>query len=688
MLLVARMPHPQCHNLVRLLRSLLQPGRVERAIAVAMLCALGCGANEPASEEVAQWVAREELPEGPAPGLSADARVETWELLTADQAAIRSPSDGGGQARIIEAPEAGVPAATPAKITLEYEAGPLGIAEGGVVFLQPSPFWDWDPPQIRDPRGPAYTTFSTAAEGVELEADDTSGAFLALRIGGRALEPGETIRFVYGDGPIGARVDRYAERDSPLYISVDGDGDGVRGLTHPSPHVDVLAHDPEQLHGVIRSTATPTDSVRITVGALDALGNAAPVQQGGIRLLGVPESVDLPEFFDLSGQENGHLTLSSTGWPEGIHRLQLEGTGELQGLSAAVNPIVVREGIDRVLWGDLHGHSQISDGTSTPDQYYNYARQVAGLDVTALTDHDHWGMAPLDADSSAWKSIRDSVQRYQEPERFVTLLGYEWTNWLHGHRHVLYFDQEDNREIYSSLDPDYDTPDELWAALRGQAALTFAHHSAGGPVFTNWRDYPPDPVLEPLTEIVSVHGSSEAADSPHPIHRPVAGNYVRDALNAGYPLGFIGSGDSHDGHPGLVQLADPGGAGGLAAIRSESLTREGVLEALRARRTYSTDGARIWLDVRLDDEPMGSILMPHGDDAPATQTLQIEVAGTAPIERIDLIRSGQIARIDGDGQQDLKLSRKIPRLGSGEYHYVRVIQRDGRTAWSSPIFAR
>ncbi|MAJ60217.1 MAG: hypothetical protein CL936_08860 [Deltaproteobacteria bacterium] len=666
-------------------RRALQP---KAALAIAMLFVIGCDASEPTPEEVAHFVAREELPEGPAPGLSADARVETWELLTADQAAIRSPSDGGGQARIIKAPEAGVPAATPAKITLEYEAGPLGIAEGGVVFLQPSPFWDWDPPQIRDPSGPAYTSFSTSAEGVELEADDSSGAFLALKIRGRALEPGETIRFVYGDGPIGARVDRYAERDSPLYVSVDGDGDGVRGLTHPSPHVDVLAHPPEQLHGVIRSTATPNDPVRITVGALDALGNAAPVHQGGIRLIGAPDSVGLPEFLDLSGQENGHLTLTSTGWPEGIHRLQLEGTGELQGLSATVNPIVVREGIDRVLWGDLHGHSQISDGTSTPDQYYDYAREVAGLDVTALTDHDHWGMAPLDADSSAWKSIRDSVHRYQEPERFITLLGYEWTNWLHGHRHVLYFDRENDREIYSSLDPDYDTPDELWAALRGQSALTFAHHSAGGPVSTNWRDYPPDPVLEPLTEIVSVHGSSEAADSPHPIYQPVAGNYVRDALNAGYPLGFIGSGDSHDGHPGLVQLADPRGAGGLAAIRSESLSREGVLESLRARRTYATDGARIWLDVRLDGEPMGSILEPSPDGAPATQTLQIEVAGTAPIERIDLIRSGQIAQIDAEGQEDLQISRKIPRLGRGEYHYVRVIQRDGRTAWSSPIFAQ
>ena len=126
--------------------------------------------------------------------------------------------------------------------------------------------------------------------------------------------------------------------------------------------------------------------------------------------------------------------------------------------------------------------------------------------------------------------------------------------------------------------------------------MTFAHHSAGGPIATNWA-YPPDPVLEPLTEVVSVHGSSEAADSPDLIYSPVPGNFVRDVLDRGFELGFVGSGDSHDGHPGLSQIAS--GTGGLAAILSEDLTREGVLEALRARRTYATNGPRILLHASL-----------------------------------------------------------------------------------------
>ena len=37
------------------------------------------------------------------------------------------------------------------------------------------------------------------------------------------------------------------------------------------------------------------------------------------------------------------------------------------------NPLVVREAVPRILWGDLHGHSQLSDGTGTLDDYFWYA---------------------------------------------------------------------------------------------------------------------------------------------------------------------------------------------------------------------------------------------------------------------------------------------------------------------------
>jgi hypothetical protein len=354
----------------------------------------------------------------------------------------------------------------------------------------------------------------------------------------------------------------------------------------------------------------------------------------------------------------------------GIYRIRGRATGELADFEAESNPLVVRDAIPTLLWADLHGHSSLSDGTGTPDDYFEYARDVAALDIIALTDHDHWGMRFLDAAPELWQRIRQATQRFHRPGEFVTLLGYEWTSWLQGHRHVLYFSDPSDpaAEILSSMDPRYQTPDQLWSALSGRAALTFAHHSAGGPVSTNWRFAPP-PELEPVTEVVSVHGSSEAPDSPNPIYSPVRGNYVRDVLQLGYRLGFIGSGDSHDGHPGLAGLATSDGSTGLAAIVGAERTRTSVLAALRARQTYATNGPRIYLAVRLEDT-----------------SLDFEVAGTAPIAYIDFIRSGLTASLPGEGERDRVGQRTIPRLAAGEYLYIRVVQEDGGAAWSSPFY--
>ena len=181
-----------------------------------------------------------------------------------------------------------------------------------------------------------------------------------------------------------------------------------------------------------------------------------------------------------------------------------------------------------------------------------------------------------------------------------------------------------------------------------------------------------------------MHGSSEAPDSPTPIYDPVAGNFVRDALGRGYRFGFVGSGDGHDGHPGLAQLASP--IGGLAAILSEERTREGVLAALRARRVYATNGPRILLRTALGSHPMGSSL-PVGPGGSTSETLFVSVVSPQPLERVDLIRSGRVIdTIELSGERDVTLERRVAELRPGEYVYVRAVQRDGGAAWSSPIY--
>jgi hypothetical protein len=614
--------------------------------------------------------------EGPERSLSPGARPEIVAALRDDLAAERHPADGGGRAWLEADPEGldRVSAGEAGRWTVVYEAGKLGIAEGGWLFFQVPPHWGWSDPQPRLAEAPGYTRVTSDAAGVVLEPATLDAGLLGIRITGRALSPAETVRIVYGAGAAGARADRFAERRSRFWIAVDGDGDGIRGLIAEPPEVTVTAGPPAGLALHLPSTAAPGESVRLAVAALDARGNATSGPDAEIEIWGADEGL---EFADRLRLEGGRGTIEVNVLRAGVWRLEARTPEGLQGRS---NPLVVTAEPSRVLWADLHGHSNLSDGTGTPEDYFTYARDVAGLDVVALTDHDHWGLRALSQHPEMWAEIERQTERFNAPGRFVTLLGYEWTSWLHGHRHVLYF--ADRGTVLSSIDPDYETPRQLWQALRGRSALTFAHHSAGGPIATNW-EYPPDPELEPVTEIVSVHGSSEAPDSPGLIYQPVPGNFVRDVLDRGYRLGLVGSGDGHDGHPGLSHLASP--SGGMAAILASETDRESVLEALRARRVYATNGPRIVLTAELAGRPMGSVLAL--EELGAAPVLTARVVAPAPLEGIDLVGSGGVIETAGcDGAVDCELSRPMAGLRAGGYLYLRARQIDGGTAWSSPFF--
>lgn len=642
-----------------------------RALLLLLLAGL-CACAEPQASAPATPTART----GPA-----TARWEVADQMREDLNTARHPSDGGGRAWLEAAPGETVHATvgTPGRWTIIYEAGPLGIVDGGMLYLQVSPFWGWSTPQANIPAKQGFTQVTTDAPGVFLKARTLDEQLLGIAIHGEPLKAGQQVRIVYGAGEAGATADRFAERGSTFWLAVDGDGDGVRKLIAESPMVDVQPGPAERVVVTLPSTAHPETTVRLTVAVLDGRGDAGVAFEGPIGLVSDPPGLGLPPTITLTAADAGRKTIEVWVPAESLYRVRAVFTKGPDGVS---NPMLVAKGARRVLWADLHGHSNYSDGTGLPEDFFRYARDVAALDVVSLTDHDHWGMQFLDQHPEMWERIRAQTTRFNEPGRFVTLQGFEWTSWIYGHRHVLFFDDES--PLLSSLDPATSSPTQLWTALRNRKALTVAHHSAGGPIAVDWA-IAPHPMFEPVTEIVSVHGSSEAADTPGRIYDPVEGNYVRDALKRGYRLGFIGSGDSHDGHPGLTHLAGP--SGGLAAIFSDELTREAVYEALRARRTYATNGPRIFLSALLDDDLMGAVL-PAAKDAQAVAKLVVRVVAPEPIDHIDIIRNGAVEEYVIVKDTIARVQRSIRALAAGEYLYVRVVQANGGAAWSSPFFAQ
>jgi hypothetical protein len=624
--------------------------------------------------------------EAPARDWPAGAMVEQHLAMLADKQGSYGPGDGGGSARLVEASDA--VAGGRGRFVLEYKAGPLGIAAGGALFLQVSPFWGWSTPQVVDPFSAGYTTVRCDAAAVTLAAETVAPQCLRVRIDGAALPAASAITIDYGAGVERATVDRFAEAAEAFYLWVDGDGDGTRQLIASDPRVAIKAGPPMDLRVTIPSEAAIGQPIEVTLAFLDAAANAAPDFTGTVTLEG--DGLELPESVEFTAADRGRKKVMAVAATPGVRGIVAHAAGR----DSESNPILVSSAPRTLLWADLHGHSQLSDGTATPDEYFEYARDVAGLDVAVLTDHDHWGLRKLDMEPALFEQIKDATRRFDAPGRFTTLHGLEWTSWIHGHRHILWFD--DAPKVISSLDPGTDTPQGLWDALRaGKAdAMTLAHHSGGGPVPTNW-EIAPDPHFEPLVEIVSVHGSSEATDGPRPIYAPKKGHFVRDALQRGYQLGFTGSGDSHNGHPGLAHLGQP--CGGVTAILAAENTRPAIAAALRARTCYATSGPRILLWFRLGSDRMGAVVRATAaaDDAPVNATPDATppsrylglAIGTAPLARLEIWKNGaRVAAVQGDGAFEKSLDFTDTARRPGDHVYFRILQEDGHAAWSSPIF--
>lgn len=589
------------------------------------------------------------------------------DALLADLAAPRHPSDGAGRLSLISGPEE-VVAGGRGAWELTVEIGALGVAKEGLVAFQAPPFWGWSPPQVEAPDAPGYTTV-TGPEGVELALAHPEPSLLFIRPS-RALRAGERLTIHYGAGVAQAQVDRYADSTDALRVAIDGDGDGVRRLLDDELPLRVVGGDPAGMRVVTPSTARPGEAASLRIALVDVSGNPArgPLLVGlrADPALGLPATVTLPE--------SGALRVPFTPTTEGVYAVQ----AVVEGRAVATGePIVVRPGAPRLVWADLQVHTGLSDGTGDPAAVIAYARDVAGLDVVAITDHDHWGLRALDQHPALYQRVLSAVAA---AEGVLALAGFEWTSWRYGHRHVVFFGAPG--ALRSCLDPRTDTPPELWASLRGERAITVAHHTAGGPVATDWS-FAPDPTLEPSVELVSVHGSSEGPDTPGRIQGYTPGSSVLDALAKGYRLGFLGGSDGHDGHPGLAQLA--AGQGGLTGIWLDGPidgppSADEVYAAILERRTYATNGARIALRVALGGAGMGQVV-PAGD-----HDLAVRVVTGAGGVKVELVRDGVVSPLGERAEGLALIEARLTGLKAGERVYVRVIDAEGGAAWSSPWF--
>lgn len=500
------------------------------------------------------------------------------------------------------------------------------------------------------------------------------------------LQAGAELCVTFGDtsgGSPGMTVPGQAKPDWRHWVCVERTAGGPLELlggdtvvVHPGP--------PERLVVVAPSIVAPDEEVSVAHVALDARGN--PVRR--VRVQFPPAATEAEATF--ADDVNA------------LDRIQIE--DQRVGLSGQSNPIeVVQEPHYRLYWGDIHGHTCLSDGGQrTPEQYYRWGRDTALLDFAAITDHD-FGIALYDPDKH-WQMVLDAARDFNESGRFVTLPGWEISHagetdgQRYGHKNVYFLD--DDPPFFTSspygggrATADYVHIEELVELLeRARASFMLVEHTSH--MQTDWARFVPE--YTRLVEVYSLFGCSEAKDVPVPTG---AGRIpeqctARAGLDRGCLVGFTAGTDTHMGAPAVYRETSfgHGKIPGLTAVWATELTRHAIFDALWHRRTYATRGERILLHTAVNGHMMGEEALLPEPDAP--RWIAIAVAGTAPIERIELIHNGAVlVSWEGGGKwevpveyEDTQPMQGLPSAPDLGYYYARIFQEGGGIAWSSPTW--
>ena len=566
-----------------------------------------------------------------------------------------------------------------------YTAGPRGVQVGGRVRITiPHGF---TAPQVSAFFDPGFTTVETDAPGVALSLEVASMIFCRLdpesghsgawgrsvlvEVGGRALNQGDSFTLVYGNAdyyrsePFDLAGAYARQLSGPAEFTVAVDPDGSRSAPYSGyvrlaeqPTLQVLPGLPARLRAVAPSDLTRGAHCQVTLVAIDRYNNPVSVEHS---------SLEIPA--------------------EEVARIVLQADG----LATTANPVRVHETEPetKVFWGDIHGHTQHSDGLGTIEEYYAFAREVGALDFAAVTDHDDIG--PRLADDE-WHLIQEAAERFHEPGRFVTLLGFEYRN---GRCDMCVYYPGPEGELLRGTDGNLADAAELTRRVKRAGGIIVPHMHFGA----DWSGF--DPQVYRVLEVYSQHGSAEYPRCPREIpylrrqvQKSSAANkdcYAHDALALGYRLGFTAGSDTHSARPGLSDWtrACRTYLGGLTAVFAPELTREAVWRALYDRRCYATTGNRSLLRFTVNGAPLGSeITVEPG----APREISVLCHADGELEVLTIFRSGEAwVREEVSGNSIERTyedhGRARPAAAhTGDWYYVRLDLAGGEMVWSSPLW--
>lgn len=353
-------------------------------------------------------------------------------------------------------------------------------------------------------------------------------------------------------------------------------------------------------------------------------------------------------------------------------------------------------------FGQLHSHTaEYSDGAGTLNEALDYVEGIPesdNVDFVAFTDHSNYfdsSSAPNPAEAlydtskmtsesaNKWAAYNNAIDDFNasSPDR-IALAGYEMT-WSGGPGHINTFNtpgivSRNNKTLNDKTgDAGLQAYYQLLIEAGNNSVQSINQLNHPGTTFGNFSDFAYyTPMLDNYVQLVEV-GNGEGqvgAGGYYPSYE----QYIM-ALDKGWHVAPTNNQDNHKGSWGNANDA-------RNVIYADSLTEDGLFDAIRERRLYATEDKNLEISYTLDGHMMGSQLGTEdvGENVDIAVTVYDPDYNDA-ISKVEVVvNSGRVAYTWDSIPASGELSATIPADYS--YYFIRVTQADGNLAVTAPVW--
>jgi len=500
----------------------------------------------------------------------------------------------------------------------------------------------------------------------------------------------------------GTRCQTYTQRRRSFNLFIDPKGKGNYKESEVF-HLDVRGNELEHLHIIVPSFVARNKRFDVVVRFEDRFGNLTNKAPEGTLIDLTYENIRENLNWQLFVPETGFITLPNLYFNEpGVYKLRLTNQKTKK---AFISPPIkcFAESDEHLFWGFLHGESVRIDSSENIENCLRHFRDDLAMQFIATSSFESEEEA-----AKYWKTTAQQVAEFNEDERFVVFLGFQWrgTPKEEGLRHIIY--TKDSKSLLKKRDLKHNSLKKIYKTYQPKDFISIPSFTMGSSSEYDFKDYNPE--FERVAEIYNAWGSSECTKKEgnlKPIKgsgkkgiKEAKGGSLQEALKKNCRFGFVAGGlDDRGIYSDCYDSDQAQYTPGMTAIIAKDQSRESFLDALQKRRCYATTGEKIILGLSIANMPMGSEL--NNFTKPGlvfNRYISGYVIGTGKIKTIQIIRNGKVYEtihpnkdqvdFEFDDMESLdKIVLNSPdNRPSFAFYYLRVVQEDGHMAWSSPIW--